>query len=59
MTLRRNIFVHPSSDLVDSVLREAMTCLAPVRFVDCPDIAACKRGDAVINLSGNDETSRR
>ena len=56
MTPRKNIFIHPSSDLMDPLLREAMTCLAPVRFVDCPDLAACKRGDAVISLSGNDET---
>src|ERR1035437_3100216 len=58
MTLRKNIYVHPSCDLMGPAIKEAMTCLAPVRFMNCPDIAGCKRGDAVISLSGSDETLR-
>jgi hypothetical protein len=59
MPPQKNIFVHPSSGLIDPAIKEAMLRLVSVRFTDCPDIAECKPGDAVISLSGDDEVLKR
>jgi hypothetical protein len=59
MTPHKNIFVHPSAGLMDSAIKEALVRLVLVRFTDCPDVAECKEGDAVISLSGDDEVLKR
>lgn len=53
---RKTIRVHPSSDALDSRLQEALAALTPVTFVSCSDLAECREGDALLNLSGNDDT---
>ncbi len=53
--MRRDIYVHPSVDALDTRLKYALERLAPVRFKNCNAIADRRRGDALLCLSGDAE----
>lgn len=50
--MKRDVYVHPSIDALDTRLRDALERLAPVRFESCNDLARCRPGDPVLSLSG-------
>ena len=53
MKLTKNIYIHPSSGLINSCIKDALARLVPVRFTDCAHMATCRQADAVISLSGD------
>lgn len=52
--LRKDIYVHPSADLLGRDLLNALHRLVPVNFKDCSNLAACVQGHDVLSLSGED-----
>jgi len=53
--LLQDIYVHPSTDLLGREVMEALSQVAPVRFVNCPKLAERNRNDVVLSLSGEEQ----